>query len=212
MTGTVADVLTFPLEPVATPEADSAVREPREAAEVEGWLAGARAGEQAAFGCLVDLYQRVAVRTALVALGRMEDAEDVAQEAFLIAWRKLDAFRGDSTFRTWLLTIVWRKALDRRRSRMLWWRRTAVQSDAGPFEDVPAPSASPERSAVARDAMQRARREISRLSPTLRDTLLLAATGEHTYEEIASVLGTPIGTIKWRVAEARRKLGERLAR
>jgi hypothetical protein len=72
VTGTVADVLTFPLEPVATPEADSAVREPREAAEVEGWLTGARAGDQAAFGCLVDLYQRVAVRTALVALGTLD--------------------------------------------------------------------------------------------------------------------------------------------
>jgi RNA polymerase sigma-70 factor, ECF subfamily len=211
VTGTVADVLTFPLDPGSTPEADSAAREPRECAEVHGWLAGARAGDQAAFGCLVDLYQRVAVRTAFVALGRMEDAEDVAQEAFLVAWRKLDGFRGDSTFRTWLLTIVWRRALDRRRSRMLWWRRTTVQSDAGPFEDVPALAASPERSVVARDAVQRARLEISKLSPTLRDTLLLAATGEHTYEEIASVLGTPLGTIKWRVAEARRKLAERLA-
>ena len=212
MTGTVADVLTFPLEPGSTPESNSEVREPRELAEVEVWLSGARAGDQAAFGCLVDLYQRVAVRTALVALGRMEDAEDVAQEAFLIAWRKLAGFRGDSSFRTWLLTIVWRRALDRRRSRLLWWRRTGGQNAADPFDQLPAASASPERSALARDAIQRARLEISKLSPTLRDTLLLAATGEHTYEEIASVLGAPVGTIKWRVAEARRKLSERLAR
>ena len=212
MTGTVAHVLTFPLEPGSTPESNSEAREPREAAEVEAWLAGARAGDHAAFGCLVDLYQRVAVRTALVALGRMEDAEDVAQEAFLIAWRKLEGFRGDSSFRTWLLTVVWRRALDRRRSRMLWWRRTAVHTVADPFEQVPAASANPERAALARDAIHRARLEISKLSPTLRDTLLLAATGEHTYEEIASVLGAPVGTIKWRVAEARRKLGERLAR
>ena len=212
MTGTVAHVLTFPLEPGSASELTSEVREPREIAEVEVWLASARAGDQSAFGCLVDLYQRVAVRTALVALGRMEDAEDVAQESFLIAWRKLEGFRGDSSFRTWLLTIVWRKALDRRRSRMLWWRRTGSQTAADPFDQVPAASVSPERSAVARDAMKRARLEISKLSPTLRDTLLLAATGEHTYDEIASVLGAPVGTIKWRVAEARRKLGERLAR
>ena len=211
MTGTVAHVLTFPLDAGSVRESNPEAREPREAAAVEAWLAAARAGDQAAFGCLVDLYQRVAVRTALAALGRIEDAEDVAQEAFLIAWRKLGGFRGDSSFRTWLLTIVWRRALDRRRSRLLWWRRTAAQS-AEPFDQVPAASASPEQSALARDAIQRARQEISKLSPTLRDTLLLAATGEHTYEEIASVLNVPVGTIKWRVAEARRKLGQRLSR
>lgn len=214
MTGTVAELLPFPLDPGRNPALDAADLAPasREPGDVQAWLAAARAGDQIAFGRLVDAYQRVAVRTAFVALGKVEDAEDVAQEAFLLAWRKLGGFRGDSTFRTWLLTIVWRKALDRRRSRTIWWRRTAAQSEAEPFADVPAPSASPERSTLARDTMRRARAEIGQLSPTLRDTLLLAASGEYTYEQIAELLQAPVGTIKWRVAEARRQLSERLER
>ena len=62
---------------------------------------------------------------------------------------------------------------------------------------------------VAADLVERTQAEIRRLSPKLRDTLLLAASGEHTYDEIGRMLGVPLGTVKWRVAEARRlvKLG-----
>lgn len=201
MTGTVADILSFPLEPGSKTS---------EAPGVQAWIELARSGDQAAFGRLVELYQRVAVRTALVALGRREDAEDVAQDAFVLAWRKLGGFRGDSSFRTWLLTIVWRKALDRRRSQLLWWRRTSSASATEPFQDLPSDSVSPERAALAKDTAARARREIAKLSPTLRDTLLLAASGEYTYDQIAELLDVPLGTIKWRVAEARRKVSERL--
>jgi RNA polymerase sigma-70 factor (ECF subfamily) len=211
VTVTVAQLLTFPLEPGPNSDAAAPARESRETADTDRWLAAARSGNHEAFGHLVEVYQRIAVRTALVALGRVEDAEDVAQEAFLLAWRKLGGFRGESSFRTWLLTIVWRKALDRRRSHLLWWRRTSSPSaDEEPFADIPGQGASPERSALARDAVRRARREIARLSPTLRDTLLLAASGEYTYDQIADLLGAPLGTIKWRVAEARRKVSERL--
>ena len=206
MTGTVADLLTLPLDPGTTADAAPG----RESAQVQQWLDRARTGDEAAFGCLVEAYQRIAIRTAMAALGRQEDAEDVAQEAFLLAWRKLAGFRGESSFRTWLLTIVWRKALDRRRSRLLWWKLAAPQTDDAPFDTVAESAATPEHLTVARDAVARTRREIARLSPTLRDTLLLAASGEHTYEQIAQMLNAPIGTIKWRVAEARRRVSERL--
>jgi RNA polymerase sigma-70 factor (ECF subfamily) len=58
--------------------------------------------------------------------------------------------------------------------------------------------------------VERTRREIRRLSPRLRDTLLLAASGHYTYEEIAGMLGVPVGTVKWRVSEARRLVTARL--
>jgi RNA polymerase sigma-70 factor (ECF subfamily) len=205
----VTDVLT-----VAT-DADTAAAAERglgrESAEIQTLLDRARAGDQAAFGRLVDLHQRVVLRTAMAALGRAEDAEDAAQEAFVQAWRHLGSFRGRSTFRTWLLTIVWRKALDRRRSRLLRWTRAAeVPVDQDPFAGVAHRGPDPEESAVARDAARRIRREIAALSPTLRDTLLLAASGEYAYDEIAAMLGAPIGTIKWRVSEARRIIASRM--
>ena len=205
VTGTVATILTLP-----QPESDAGAL-PRETAEVQRWLGQARSGDQAAFGALVEAHHRLVFRTAYAALGRREDAEDVAQEAFLLAWRKLSSFRGESSFRTWLLTIVWRKALDRRRTRATWWHRTSsLHEDTDPLDFMPGVLPDPEHTAVARDRAVRARQEIQRLSATLRDTLLLAASGEYTYEEISALLGAPVGTIKWRVAEARRLVAARM--
>ncbi|HEX5214507.1 MAG TPA: sigma-70 family RNA polymerase sigma factor [Vicinamibacterales bacterium] len=204
MTAIAADLLT------ALPPADASA-EGRESAEIRTLIDAARAGDREAFGGLVVLNERVVLRTALAALGSREDAEDVTQEAFLVAWQRLPGFRGESTFRTWLLTITWRKALDRRRARRRWWTRLASGSaDEGFSLDVlPEPGADPERAAVARDLSARVGAAINGLSPRLRDTLLLATSGEFSYEQISQMLSTPVGTIKWRVAEARRivKLG-----
>ncbi|TAK18861.1 MAG: RNA polymerase sigma factor [Acidobacteria bacterium] len=188
-------------------------------ADVRALIASAQSGDQAAFGTLVSMHERIVFRTALAALGSREDAEDAAQEAFVMAWRRLSGFRGDSTFKTWLLTITWRKALDRRRSRRVWWSRqiTSSSSSSSWAEDHSSPldvaetsEPTPERVAVSKDLADRAKDEITRLSPKLRDALLLAASGEHRYEEIATLLGIPIGTVKWRVSEARRLLTLRL--
>lgn len=183
-------------------------------AEVRALVAAAQTGDQSAFGALVSMHERIVFRTALAALGSREDAEDAAQEAFVMAWRRHSGFRGESTFKTWLLTITWRKALDRRRSRRLWWSRQitsfGTDADASPLDDIATAEPNAERVAVSKDLADRATDEITRLSPKLRDALLLAASGEHRYEEIARLLEIPLGTVKWRVAEARRLLTSRL--
>lgn len=208
VTVAVADLLSIP-------DAKSPTRaEDRERALVRALVDSARAGDREAFGQLVSLHEAVVLRTALAALGRREDAEDVAQEAFVMAWRKLAGFRGDSTFRTWLLAIVWRKAIDRRRLRQLWWNRTQTsRTDAEPddvFEDLAGVLPGPEQAALARDLMRRVRDEIAGLSPKLRDALLLVASGEYSYDEIAGMLRIPVGTLKWRVSEARKIVATRV--
>ncbi len=183
--------------------------------EVRALVVAAREGDREAFGALVAIHERIVFRTALAALGSKEDAEDAAQDAFVMAWRKLGGFRGDSSFKTWLLTITWRKALDRRRSRRLWWSRQSqpsVWEEPTPLDSYAGDDPSPEHLTMVNDLADRARAEISRLTPKLRDALLLAASGEHKYEEIASLLSIPTGTVKWRVAEARKQLNTRLAR
>jgi len=187
--------------------------------EVRALVAAAREGDRAAFEELVSLHYRSVFRTAMAALQRREDAEDVTQDAFVLAWRKIGGFRGDSSFKTWLLTIVWRQALDKRRSRLRWWQRTAVwrsengrDDEAGPdvIDGLASLDADPERVTEARHRVKQVRALIEGLSPKLRDTLLLAASGEYGYDEIASMLGVPLGTVKWRVAEARRIIQGRL--
>jgi RNA polymerase sigma-70 factor (ECF subfamily) len=212
VTVAVADLvaLTDPQDPPCS--------EGRDAPHVQTLVRAAREGSREAFGDLVTLHQRAAFHTALAALHDREDAEDVAQDAFVVAWQKLAGFRGDSTFRTWLLTIVWRKALDRRRQRQAWWTRLR-SSRAGadgeafdPIGTIAGDGLDPEQTALARDLARQIRRAIERLSPRLRDTLLLASSGEHTYDEIAVMLGVPPGTVKWRVAEARRLVARHVDR
>ncbi len=176
-------------------------------------VAAARQGDRDAFGELVVLYERTVLRTTLAALGAREDAEDVAQEAFVIAWRRLGGFRGEASFKTWLLTIAWRKALDRRRRRARWRMRDPLPvryEESDSIETLADEAPDPERRALVRDLKRRIAAGIARLTPKLRDTLLLASSGAHTYDEIAVLLGVPVGTIKWRVAEARRLLAVRV--
>lgn len=178
----------------------------------------AQAGDTAAFGELVERNRRAVFRAALAAVGSPGEADDVTQEAFVTAWRKLSGFRGDAQFRTWLLSITWRKAIDRRKSISRWLRLTATPSrneDGDDLFDVVdqlpsadrAPDAALEASRLQRDV----RKLIRTLPRKLREALLLAGAGEHTYDEIGAMLGTPVGTVKWRVAEARRVLKRKLA-
>src|SRR5688500_7286366 len=180
----------------------------------------ARDGDTDAFAALVDLHQQSAWRVAMAALGRPEEAEDAAQDAFLSAWRNLGNLRDDGRFRPWLLSIVWRKALDRRRGLRAWLRvmasGAARRDDEGApmwaIEDSPDRSPTPEAAVLGRSAAVAAQKLIAALPAKLRDPLLLAATGDYRYEEIAEMLGTPLGTVKWRVSEARRIVKSKLDR
>jgi RNA polymerase sigma-70 factor, ECF subfamily len=169
-------------------------------------VARARNGDSAAFGQLVDRHRSAVYRAALAVLRSHADAEDASQDAFVAAYCHLDRFRGDSAFRTWLLTIAWRAAINRRRSLKAAWRRLVDRADADPADD-PSPASTdrtPEQLAHDGELRRQIRRAIDALTPKLRDALLLAQSGEYSYEEIGAIVGAPVGTIKWRVAEARR--------
>ncbi len=170
----------------------------------------ARRGDHAAFGVLVDRHRTAVLRATMAALRSPQDAEDVAQEAFVAAYRYLGNFRGDASFKTWLLSIAWRKALTRRRSVKVLLQRF-VSPPAGAEWQVPSPGGTQEQMVIDDELRRHLKQQIAGLSPKLRDAMLLAAAGEYNYDEIGSMLGIPLGTVKWRVAEARRRLKSRLA-
>ncbi|HEU4939942.1 MAG TPA: RNA polymerase sigma factor [Vicinamibacterales bacterium] len=178
----------------------------------------AQAGDVEAFGELVERNRRAVFRAALACVRSPAEADDVAQEAFVAAYRKLGTFRGDAQFRTWLLSITWRKAIDRRKSISRWLRLAVTPSRLETGEDsfdhmerVATSNRSQEETFVDEELQHNVTRLIGTLPRKLRDALLLAGTGEHTYEEISHILGAPLGTIKWRVSEARRVLKKKLA-
>jgi RNA polymerase sigma-70 factor (ECF subfamily) len=171
----------------------------------------ARQGDPAAFGELVDRHRTAVYRAALAALGSHADADDVAQETFVAAHRRLDGFRGDASFKTWLLTIAWNQSINRRRSLVrVWTRIVSPKIDEEPIEAPTAPHETPEARSMSEQLRRAIRDAIRALPAKLRDTLLLAQSGDHTYEEIAAMTNSPVGTIKWRVSEARKVIRKRL--
>jgi RNA polymerase sigma-70 factor (ECF subfamily) len=181
----------------------------------EDLVARAREGDQAAFEQLVRRHQAAVLRAALSAVGSPADADDVAQEAFLLAYQRLRGFRGEATFKTWMLTITWNQAMNHRRKSSRRWRRfVSVETEEGaPFEPAhfAATSGTPEELAAHGQLCDAVRGAIRALPHKLRDALLLAQSGEYTYDEIGAMLKSKTGTIKWRVSEARRLVRARLA-
>ena len=117
----------------------------------------AQNGDPAAFDEIVERHKGAVFRAALSALRNREDAEDVTQETFITAYRKLDTFRGESQLRTWLSRIAWNRSMDhRRRGRF----RRFLHLDEPAAIDLPSLEADPERSTLASSAHARVRREI----------------------------------------------------
>jgi len=159
-------------------------------------VAAARAGSDAAFARLVARHQGV-VRGFLrrVLGGDRAEAEDVAQEVFLIAWTSLRSLNDAAGVRSWLCGIAWRKARDRMRSRRRAEARDAAWLDAG----APPPGVSPED----RMAMEAA---MAALGPDERACVALCLAEGWSHGEAAAALALPLGTVKSHVGRGRAKL------
>jgi RNA polymerase sigma-70 factor, ECF subfamily len=143
----------------------------------------------------------LAFRVAYGVLRCREDAEDVAQEAAVRAYRSFASLRNRDSFRGWLVRTAWRLALDRRRSdRRRGAREQAVAAEADP-------PASAEQIAAARQAQERVWHALDLLPEKLRLLVVLAADG-HGPRELGALLGLPEGTVKSRLHRARQQLLE----
>jgi RNA polymerase sigma-70 factor (ECF subfamily) len=162
------------------------------------------AGDRGAFGILVERHQRRAYNLALRMLGGEDDARDATQEAFLTALRKLASFRGDAAFSTWLHRVTVNACYDllRRSARA---PLTARGDEPRPEPGPPAPDHA-EATAASVDL----HRALLRLPPDHRAVLVLHDVQDLSYEEVARVLGVPVGTVKSRLHRARVALGREL--
>jgi len=179
-------VLALPLGlAAAVPSAEEGAV-PREA-EREA-IEACRRGEREAFDRLVLRYQRDVYRLCYRYVNSHEDANDLAQEAFLKAWRAIGRFRGDSSFSTWLYRIAVNACLNfRARKRPLTQELPETLADP-----VPGAAARVERD----DEARRVRAAVSRLPERQRATLILKLYHELTHEEVAVILGSSVGTVK----------------
>ena len=148
----------------------------------------------------------LAYRVACGVLRNTADAEDVAQEALLRAYKSFERLRDRSRFRGWLVRISFRLALDRLRSAKRREQRDTLWSQP---VNVP-PLASAEDMAASNQFQGHLERALEELPEKLRLVLLLSAMDGYTIEEIAAIVGVPIGTVKSRIFIARKRLAEKL--
>ncbi|MEK3885190.1 sigma-70 family RNA polymerase sigma factor [Paenibacillus sp. PL2-23] len=173
---------------------------------------GLRAGNEAATVCLMDRYGSDILRTAVLMLGDRHLAEDVSQETFILAYRRIGQFRGEGSLRGWLLRIA--VQLCRSSMRKAAWKRLFLnltvtdddmaQSDA--FERRPAPQPG---DAEWADRMT-LREEIGKLPFKYREVVVLHYFHDLRTADIAEVLGEPEGTVKSKLMRARGKLKQQL--
>jgi RNA polymerase sigma-70 factor (ECF subfamily) len=168
-------------------------------------VAGTLAGDLGAFDQLVERHQAVVHRIAARIVGR-DEADDVVQETFLRAYHRLDRFRGESPFRSWLLQIASNSALNAvRRKRP---EPVAAVTEGEPYGTEQAPARTPVRELEDRERRERLELKLRELRTEHRAVLVLRDLEGLPYEEIADITGSPMGSVKGRLHRARNELIE----
>jgi RNA polymerase sigma-70 factor (ECF subfamily) len=174
----------------------------------------AQHGEKAAFELLVSKYQRKLVRLLSRFIRDPTEVEDVAQEAFIKAYRALPSFRGDSAFYTWLYRI----GINTAKNYLVAMGRRAptVSETESPDGDSPEESGqvpdynTPENELMSRQIAETVNKAVEELPEELRTAITLRELEGLSYEEIASIMNCPIGTVRSRIFRAREAIAERL--
>jgi RNA polymerase sigma-70 factor (ECF subfamily) len=174
----------------------------------------AQRGDKAAFELLVAKYQRKLVRLLSRFIRDSTEVEDVAQEAFIKAYRALPSFRGDSAFYTWLYRIGINTA---KNYLVAMGRRAPTVSEIesadseGSEESGQVPDYNtPENELMSRQIAETVNRAVEDLPEELRTAITLRELEGLSYEDIAAIMNCPIGTVRSRIFRAREAIAEKL--
>jgi RNA polymerase sigma-70 factor (ECF subfamily) len=155
------------------------------------------AGDAEAFAALVKEHQKMVMALAFRMTGSLADAEDLAQETFLRAFRQLDSFRAEAKFSTWLcqiavnLSLNWRARENHRGEVHSKWSDNLITESRDEFPDV---------------LSGQVQRALDKLPPKQRAAIVLTVYENHSHAEAAKVLNCSEATISWRIFAARQKL------
>ncbi len=174
----------------------------------------ARSGDKRAFDLLVQKYHRRLMRLLSRMVRNQEEVEDIAQETFIKAYRALPQFRGDAAFYTWLYRIgvnTARNFLASRGRSMPTISDQAVNDDDEPDERLVAQDINtPESMLLSKQVAVAVNDAVEALPEELRTAITLREMEGMSYEEIAEMMGCPIGTVRSRIFRAREAIAAKL--
>ncbi len=170
-------------------------------------------GEETAWEALVRLHTRRVYSICYRFTGRGEEAQDLTQEVFLRVFRSLKSFDvGSGNFRTWLTSLTRNLLIDHYRKTRKEKLVDSIEDRLPALEEKEALGARPEGKVAGREAGELLRAALERLSPELREAVILRDLEEMEYREIAAVLRVPDGTVKSRISRGRAELARLLRR
>jgi RNA polymerase sigma-70 factor (ECF subfamily) len=170
-------------------------------------------GDKAAFDLLVRKYQHRVLKLVGRFVNDSAEAEDVAQEAFLKAYRALPAFRGDSAFYTWLYRIAIntaKNALVANRRRPVDFDLDLQDPDQHDRQSMLKDSDTPEGVLLTDEIREVVERALEQLPEDLRTAIVLRELEGLSYEEIAEAMDCPVGTVRSRIFRAREAIDKKL--
>lgn len=174
--------------------------------EDKDWIARSRNGDHAAFEALVRKHQQLIHTLTFRMTGSLTDCKDLAQEAFVRAYRQLDTFEGTAKFSSWLYRIAVNCCLDWRRQEQ---RRARLhQSWSESLDSLTSAPGVTDGDELSREVQA----ALMKLPDKQRAAIVLTVYGEHNHAEAARSLGCSETTVSWRIFSARRKLKKLLSK
>lgn len=187
--------------------------EPQATRSDQELIAASLARDTVAFGELVTRYQNRLYHSLIHVVGSAEDAKDVAQEAFILAFQKLNTFRGDAQFYSWLFRIAFNASVNfRRKNRSLGTSIEATKERIGAEPLDGRDDSRPEQPLEQLERQRIVREALAQTTEEFRVPLVLAEMEGMKYDEIAELLNCPIGTVRSRIHRGRNELREKLRR
>jgi RNA polymerase sigma-70 factor (ECF subfamily) len=183
--------------------------------EIRQWVRQAQAGDQEAFGRLMQTYHQRVFGLVYGMVNQADDAQELVQQTWIKAWTKLHTFKGDAEFFTWVYRIASYASLDFLRKRKRQREDPIPETGAEParnldYEVAPSVNPRPDRQAMHAEIKQRFEEALRDLTPEHRMALVLREIDGLSYDDIARVMKCRKGTVMSRIFYARKRLQEQM--